>query len=150
VIQFPSSRSLLIWLAIRDTAHILEQLDLLAEGSLPLIQACQKGIATSIKWLLTANRDRHIIPLPVRKATKVEEKAAKDSVEEVTANLQSQLNDYHRARLAVVKPYGHIFDPAHPPSDGADYRKVSTLRHSADLSCTTEACFRALCCSSTS
>jgi hypothetical protein len=108
----------------RDTAHVLEQLNLLADGSLPLIRACQQALSTSVKWLQTANRDRHVLPLPVFKKVAEDEQARKDGVEEVTANLQSMLDDFHMARLAVVKPYAHIFDPAHPPTDDTDYRKV--------------------------
>jgi hypothetical protein len=93
---------------IRDTEHVLEQLDLLAKGSLPLIKACQLGLAGAIAWILVINKNR----------------TPASRVGMVTAQLQSALEDFHEARLAIIKPYRHLFDPAHPLEDG--HGKVRT------------------------
>jgi len=46
------------------------------------------------------------------------------SVKKVMAKLEEAVAGFHRTRLDVIKPYRHLFDPALPPSEEAEYRKV--------------------------
>jgi len=93
----------------RDTDNILEHLNLLAVAAQPLISACQHGLTAVIKWIKVCN-----------KASAEHDHRA----QEMTGQLQNALNDFRVARLAAVRPYRHVFDPAHPASEEVDYRKV--------------------------
>lgn len=99
---------------LSDTEHILEQLALLADAGLPLIQACRQGLGAAITWIVHCNKLR----------TPKGPRPQVAPIEEITGLLQSALDDFHVSRLVAVKPYRHVFDPAHPPSDEIDYRKV--------------------------
>jgi hypothetical protein len=87
---------------------------MLAIAALPLVGKCREGLAAVTTWIIICNKARH---------HKVKEDY---SVDDATAALQSALDDFHIARLAAIKPYGHCFDPAHPPSEEIDYKKVRT------------------------
>ncbi|OXG24105.1 hypothetical protein C361_02654 [Cryptococcus neoformans Tu259-1] len=103
-----------------DTEHVLEQLDILARGSVPLIRACEAALSEATDWILNVNRDRSIFTWPSRhrKAQKEKRKdekvVATTKLEEVTGDLQSALDDFCIARLEIIKPYKHLFDPTHP------------------------------------
>lgn len=99
---------------------MLEQLDILARGSVPLIRACEAALSEATDWILNVNRDRSIFTWPSRhrKAQKEKRKdekvVATTKLEEVTGDLQSALDDFCIARLEIIKPYKHLFDPTHP------------------------------------
>ncbi|KIR40091.1 hypothetical protein I307_04809 [Cryptococcus deuterogattii 99/473] len=107
-----------------DTEHVLEQLDILARGSAPVIRACEAALSEATDWILNVNRDRKIFPWPIqhRKARKEKERDEKDvaitRLEEVTGHLQSALDDFCVTRLEIIQPYKHLFDPTHPEDGG--------------------------------
>ena len=97
-----------------DTEHILEQLSLLANAALPLVRQCRSGLSAAIAWLEHCNRGRH------------HGTAAKDadSMQNICSSLQHALAEFDTARLVAIKPYRHVFDPAHPPADDSDHRRL--------------------------
>lgn len=109
---------------------MLEQLDILARGSAPVIRACEAALSEATDWILNVNRDRKIFPWPSqhRKARKEKERDEKDvaitRLEEVTGHLQSALDDFCVTRLEIIQPYKHLFDPTHP-EDGGHRGKAS-------------------------
>ncbi|WVQ94336.1 hypothetical protein IAU59_001415 [Kwoniella sp. CBS 9459] len=109
-----------------DTEHVLQQLNILARGSLPVIRTCEAALSVSIRWILNVNRDRRIISGVHRNSSagsdhQEKSKASQSSLEgleEVTNQLQAALNGFSEARKEVIKPYRHLFDPAHPADEG--------------------------------
>lgn len=134
----------------------MEQLDILARGSVPLIRACEAALSEATDWILNVNRDRSIFTWPNRHRESQKEKRRDEKViattklEEVTGHLQSALDDFHIARLEIVKPYKHLFDPTHPEEGrrGKVNPHVCTLylKLLIDMACrcTSEACSRTL------
>ena len=85
---------------------------MLAIAALPLVSKCREGLDAAAGWINLCNDAHH-------------HEAKEDyTVEERTGALQSALDDFHVARLAAIKPYRHVFDPAHPPSEEIDYTQV--------------------------
>lgn len=103
---------------------MLEQLDILARGSAPVIRACEAALLEATDWILNVNRDRKIFPWPsehrkARKEKGTDEKiVATTRLEEVTGHLQSALDDFCVTRLEIIQPYKHLFDPTHPEDEG--------------------------------
>ncbi|WVR04089.1 hypothetical protein IAU60_001088 [Kwoniella sp. DSM 27419] len=107
-----------------DTEYVLEQLNILARGSLPVIRACESALSASTDWILNVNRDRHFI----RKVKTRTEKSLDESenipratplekLEAITRELQAALDRFADERKEVIRPYKHLFDPAHPADD---------------------------------
>ncbi|WVQ83523.1 hypothetical protein IAT38_005664 [Cryptococcus sp. DSM 104549] len=121
-----------------DTEHVLEQLGILARGSVPVIRACEAALSEANEWILNVNHDRRLLSVPVQKFmfgksgdASVGEKGQqqKNGVEcsrlsEVTGNLQSALDDFQVTRLEIVRPYRHLFDPNHPSEEGRRHGKI--------------------------
>lgn len=89
-----------------QTVNILAQLDLLATCSLPLARACKSSLMRIDDWF------------------RLIDKKQRPSLDEVTSQLQSALDDYHVQRLETVKPFRHMFDPAHLAPEEPDPRYV--------------------------
>ncbi|KAK8861286.1 hypothetical protein IAR55_002105 [Kwoniella newhampshirensis] len=112
-----------------DTEHVLAQLDILARGCLPVIRACEAALSAATGWILNVNSDRKLFSLhhkskgttPLTDGASTTEKngAQRRKLEEVVGNLQSALDDFCIARLEIIKPYRHLFDPAHPADEEA-------------------------------
>ncbi|OCF42538.1 hypothetical protein I317_03654 [Kwoniella heveanensis CBS 569] len=106
-----------------DTEHVLQQLNILARGSLPVIRSCEAALSASISWILNVNRDRRIIPPVTSKKDSVEDEKAKgpqtslERLQKVTDHLQAALDEFSEVRKEVIKPYRHLFDPAHPAEE---------------------------------
>ncbi|KAL7419840.1 hypothetical protein Q5752_005756 [Cryptotrichosporon argae] len=95
-----------------DTEHMLEQLELLASGSRPLVDALRAAVRASTSWCVLVDKKRAVRePHGARLA-------------EQTAALQGALDDFRGARLDVIRPYKHLFDPTHPPPDDEALQKV--------------------------
>ncbi|WVF66724.1 hypothetical protein IAT40_001466 [Kwoniella sp. CBS 6097] len=110
-----------------DTEHVLQQLNILARGSLPVIRTCEAALSVSISWILNVNRDRRIIPAVSSKMATTGSDGQEKSktpqtslkrLEEVTNQLQAALDEFAEVRKEVIKPYRHLFDPAHPADEG--------------------------------
>nr|XP_031859088.1 uncharacterized protein CI109_005438 [Kwoniella shandongensis]KAA5526160.1 hypothetical protein CI109_005438 [Kwoniella shandongensis] len=111
-----------------DTEHVLAQLDILARGCLPVIRASEAALSAATQWILNVNRDRNLFS----SSTKSKSNSAKvggsqsnektgevkqNKLEEVVGKLQSALDEFRIARLEIIKPYRHLFDPAHPAEE---------------------------------
>jgi hypothetical protein len=107
---------------------ILQQLDLLGASCLPLVKASKAALSYSNAWITRVNRDRSIVHfsklLGRQKAVPDKEKERQE-LTDIIQNLETELEMFMgHGRLLVLKPYRHLFDPAHPPSDELNYRKV--------------------------
>ncbi|OCF58351.1 hypothetical protein L486_04383 [Kwoniella mangroviensis CBS 10435] len=110
-----------------DTEYVLEQLNILARGCLPVIRACEAALSTSTSWILNVNRDRRVIPKLHKKrqdqisANGSSEKRSPEAINkliQVTNDLQAALDEFCVIRVEVIKPYRHLFDPNHPADEG--------------------------------
>nr|XP_019049909.1 hypothetical protein I302_00328 [Kwoniella bestiolae CBS 10118]OCF28839.1 hypothetical protein I302_00328 [Kwoniella bestiolae CBS 10118] len=110
-----------------DTEYVLEQLNILARGCLPVIRACEAALSASTSWISNLNRDRRVIPkFPQGKKKQIsadelnEKRSPEDmnKLKKVTEDLQSALNEFCVIRVEVIKPYRHLFDPNHPADEG--------------------------------
>ncbi|WWC59927.1 uncharacterized protein I303_102489 [Kwoniella dejecticola CBS 10117] len=121
-----------------DTEYVLEQLNILSRGCLPVIRACEAALSTSTHWISNLNRDRSIILKPHPKDADQEikangpnEKTPKtqiDKLAQVTNDLQAALDEFCVARVEVIKPYRHLFDPNHPADEGIHGRDKTNFR----------------------
>lgn len=87
---------------------------MLAVAALPLAKLCATGLSVADEWLKAAKR-RH---------GSANEQEPRQAVPETAAALQSALEAFRIARLDAIGPYRHLFDPAHPPSNDVDHRKL--------------------------
>ncbi|WWC68937.1 uncharacterized protein I206_102873 [Kwoniella pini CBS 10737] len=120
-----------------DTEHVLEQLNILSRGCLPVIKACEAALSTSTNWISNLNRDRKIIP---RFHTKAKQAILANGTNEkiynedtnnlarVIKDLQAALDEFCIARVEVIKPYRHLFDPNHPADEGIHGRDKTNFR----------------------
>ncbi|WVQ74377.1 hypothetical protein IAR50_003978 [Cryptococcus sp. DSM 104548] len=86
-----------------DTAQVLEQLDILARGCVPVIRGCQHALTKASEW---------ISPKSHRQC------AVDDALSQVIVALQGALDDFQTSRLQIVQPYKHLFDPNYPTETG--------------------------------
>ncbi|WRT65402.1 uncharacterized protein IL334_002345 [Kwoniella shivajii] len=102
-----------------DTEHVLEQLNILARGCLPVIRSCEAALSTSTSWVSSVNRDRDLLPRRKGK-NDMDEKSSGEGVNrlvQVTNDLQAALDEFCVARVEIIKPYRHLFDPNHPADE---------------------------------
>lgn len=82
----------------RDFSGVIEQLELLSAGALPLVKALRKGLGEAVTWSTTSDSKRH---------------AHARDIAQATAYLRVTLEEFKEHRGVVTKPYRHLFDPLH-------------------------------------
>jgi hypothetical protein len=82
----------------RDLGKVIEQLELLATGALPLVKALRGALAEACTWSQTSDKKRH---------------AQGRDVAATTARLRVALAEFQEHRGVVTRPYRHLFDPSH-------------------------------------
>lgn len=84
--------------AKQDMGKVIEQLELLSTGALPLVKALREALAQAAAWTKTSDRKRHDQSRDMAKAI---------------AQLRVMLEEFKGQRGGVTKPYRHLFDPSH-------------------------------------
>lgn len=93
----------------RDLVRIVQQLELLSNGSLPLVKALRQGLTLSLKWAETSDRKRYAMMRDMQRAY---------------SELNVMLQEFREHRTEVIRPYAHLFDPNHPSNEA-----VSGIHH---------------------
>ena len=114
---------------ISDPEQILEQLNLLANASLPLVMVLERSLSAVVEWLT----QQYGFPWSHRRDTASDTVRAKSAlVIGVKADLEIALQEFHSARLVVVKPYSHLFDSANPQFGESKKFKVGEASRSPE------------------
>lgn len=87
----------------RDLTKVIQQLELLSAGALPLVKTLRQGLSEAVTWSQTSDRKRH---------------ARDRDMAMATAQLRVALAEFKEHRGVVTKPYRHLFDPAHKRDRG--------------------------------
>ncbi|TYJ59015.1 hypothetical protein B9479_000003 [Cryptococcus floricola] len=101
-----------------DTAQVLEQLDILARGCVPVIRGCQSALTKASQWIMNVNHDRHIMTWASQQTQNHKKGAPDDALSQVIATLQGALDDFQISRCQIIQPYKHLFDPNYPTETG--------------------------------
>lgn len=81
---------------------MVTQLDILAQVSLPVVVAGQAALHAVNAWLAEVNHPKRLA------------KGKGREILQVQSTLQGALDDFQTRRLAIIKPFRHLFDPTHP------------------------------------
>ncbi|GMK54562.1 hypothetical protein CspeluHIS016_0111480 [Cutaneotrichosporon spelunceum] len=81
-----------------DLGKVIEQLELLADGALPLVGALRAALAVARTWAVTSDNKRHV---------------QERNMASTTAQLRVALAEFQEHRGVVTRPYRHLFDPRH-------------------------------------
>jgi hypothetical protein len=98
----------------QDIKRLVDQLDLLCRGALPLVKALGEALDHSIVWTKTSDKKRHDYLRTVQKTY---------------GQLTVMLAEFKEHRGEVIKPYRHLFDSSQPLPE---YR---TIRHAGLYYC---------------
>lgn len=82
----------------RELDRVLEGMELLSKGSLPMAKALNEGLAAGSAWCHASDRRRF---------------AGDEELKRCIAELETELKRYKMLRPDVIKPFAHLFDPSH-------------------------------------
>lgn len=90
-----------------DQQDTLAQMGILACSALPLVRTCKRALDAAGGWIIGVNKDRHL----------VRDGGDREDLKDHIKALEAAIQAFGTARLAAIKPYRHIFDPAHPAEE---------------------------------
>ncbi|KAL1410159.1 hypothetical protein Q8F55_004164 [Vanrija albida] len=82
----------------QELDRVLEGMELLSKGSLPMAKALVAGLGAGSAWVHTSDRKRP---------------AGAEALKEAATELEAALKQYKMLRPEVIKPFAHLFDPSH-------------------------------------